>query len=98
MYTVENLSITEASFPFTWPRVSFSEVATVNTFFSISPRTQYIDISFETPSLQEKLGHLHCPLPLIIHLGDDLTSAHADPQHSFGMAAWCSVMQHTIII
>lgn len=37
MYTVENLSVTEASFPFTWPQASFSEVATVNTFFRFLP-------------------------------------------------------------
>lgn len=98
MRVIENLSVTEASLPFTWPQASFSEVATVNTFL-ICPRTQYIDIAFGTPSLREKLGHLHpATSPLIIHLGDGLTSAHVDPQHSFGMAAWCSVMQHTIII
>lgn len=41
MYTVENLSVTEASFPFTWPQASFSEVATVNTFFNFSQNTVY---------------------------------------------------------
>lgn len=64
MYTVENLSITEASFPFTWPQASFSEVATVNTFFRFLPEHS-IEISpLKHPPYRKNWVICTAPYPL----------------------------------